>query len=92
MLWTRRHRLHPFLPSRAAERGSLLALAGGSAEIIDESYNANPASMRAALALLVRQSLSAAVGALPCWEICWSWAPKALRCTQRSPAPSKMPR
>ncbi len=29
-----------------------LALAGGSAEIIDESYNANPASMRAALALL----------------------------------------
>jgi UDP-N-acetylmuramoyl-tripeptide--D-alanyl-D-alanine ligase len=29
-----------------------LPLAGGSVEIIDESYNANPASMRAALALL----------------------------------------
>lgn len=29
-----------------------LPLAGGSAEIIDETYNANPASMRAALALL----------------------------------------
>jgi UDP-N-acetylmuramoyl-tripeptide--D-alanyl-D-alanine ligase len=35
-------------------RGARLAigLAEGSAEIIDESYNANPASMRAALALL----------------------------------------
>jgi UDP-N-acetylmuramoyl-tripeptide--D-alanyl-D-alanine ligase len=29
-----------------------LPLAGGAAEVIDESYNANPASMRAALALL----------------------------------------
>jgi UDP-N-acetylmuramoyl-tripeptide--D-alanyl-D-alanine ligase len=29
-----------------------IAVAGGNAEIIDESYNANPASMRAALALL----------------------------------------
>lgn len=35
-------------------RGARLALplAGGAIEIIDESYNANPASMRAALALL----------------------------------------
>jgi len=35
-------------------RGARIALPlpGGSAEIIDESYNANPASMRAALALL----------------------------------------
>ncbi|HEX4078428.1 MAG TPA: UDP-N-acetylmuramoyl-tripeptide--D-alanyl-D-alanine ligase [Rhizomicrobium sp.] len=35
-------------------RGARLAIprVGGSAEIIDESYNANPASMRAALALL----------------------------------------
>ena len=35
-------------------RGARFAvpLAGGAAEIIDESYNANPASMRAALALL----------------------------------------
>jgi UDP-N-acetylmuramoyl-tripeptide--D-alanyl-D-alanine ligase len=38
----------------ASGRGSrvMLALAGGSALLIDESYNANPASMRAALALL----------------------------------------
>jgi UDP-N-acetylmuramoyl-tripeptide--D-alanyl-D-alanine ligase len=37
-------------------RGARLAvpLAGGAIEIIDESYNANPASMRAALALLAR--------------------------------------
>ena len=40
---------------RAAEgRGSRIALAwpGGAALLIDESYNANPASMRAAIALL----------------------------------------
>jgi UDP-N-acetylmuramoyl-tripeptide--D-alanyl-D-alanine ligase len=38
----------------AAGRGTRIALAapGGSALLIDESYNANPASMRAALALL----------------------------------------
>ena len=38
----------------ATGRGSriTLGLSGGTAELIDESYNANPASMRAALALL----------------------------------------
>jgi UDP-N-acetylmuramoyl-tripeptide--D-alanyl-D-alanine ligase len=34
-----------------------LGLPGGSAELIDESYNANPASMRAALALLGQAAL-----------------------------------
>ncbi len=36
-----------------------LGLPGGSAELIDESYNANPASMRAALALLGQAALGA---------------------------------
>ena len=36
----------------AAARGGEIALAGGTALLIDESYNANPASMRAALAVL----------------------------------------
>jgi UDP-N-acetylmuramoyl-tripeptide--D-alanyl-D-alanine ligase len=40
----------------AAGRGSRIALEGpdGAALLIDESYNANPASMRAALALLAQ--------------------------------------
>ena len=37
-------------PGRGAR--SVLAVAGGTALLIDESYNANPASMRAALAVL----------------------------------------
>src|SRR3954451_25014264 len=36
-----------------------LGLPGGTAELIDESYNANPASMRAALALLGQAALGA---------------------------------
>ena len=39
-------------PRAAAARASTLALPGGAALLIDESYNANPVSMRAALALL----------------------------------------
>ena len=35
-----------------AARASTLDVPGGAALLIDESYNANPASMRAALALL----------------------------------------
>jgi UDP-N-acetylmuramoyl-tripeptide--D-alanyl-D-alanine ligase len=35
----------------------MLGLPGGTAELIDESYNANPASMRAALALLGQAAL-----------------------------------
>jgi len=43
----------------ATGRGTriLLGLPGGTAELIDESYNANPASMRAALALLGQAAL-----------------------------------
>jgi UDP-N-acetylmuramoyl-tripeptide--D-alanyl-D-alanine ligase len=39
-------------PSGRGQRIVLSLAAGGSALLIDESYNANPASMRAALALL----------------------------------------
>jgi UDP-N-acetylmuramoyl-tripeptide--D-alanyl-D-alanine ligase len=44
----------------AAGRGTRIALAvpGGTALLIDESYNANPASMRAALALLAQAPVS----------------------------------
>jgi UDP-N-acetylmuramoyl-tripeptide--D-alanyl-D-alanine ligase len=43
----------------ATGRGTriMLGLPGGTAELIDESYNANPASMRAALALLGQAAL-----------------------------------
>ncbi len=45
----------------AAGRGTRIALAvpGGNALLIDESYNANPASMRAALALLGQAPIGA---------------------------------
>jgi len=44
----------------ASGRGSrtMLDLPGGTALLIDESYNANPASMRAALGLLGHASVS----------------------------------
>jgi UDP-N-acetylmuramoyl-tripeptide--D-alanyl-D-alanine ligase len=39
-------------PAKGRGARARIPLAGGSIELIDESYNANPASMRAALALL----------------------------------------
>jgi UDP-N-acetylmuramyl pentapeptide synthase len=44
--------LHSFSPQKGRGERFLLPMADGPATIIDESYNANPASMRAALALL----------------------------------------
>jgi UDP-N-acetylmuramoyl-tripeptide--D-alanyl-D-alanine ligase len=44
--------LRRFSPQKGRGERFLLAMADGPATIIDESYNANPASMRAALALL----------------------------------------
>ncbi|MGH6872363.1 MAG: UDP-N-acetylmuramoylalanyl-D-glutamyl-2,6-diaminopimelate--D-alanyl-D-alanine ligase [Rhizomicrobium sp.] len=44
--------LHAFTALKGRGARFKLALAGGSAEIVDESYNANPASMAAALAVL----------------------------------------
>jgi UDP-N-acetylmuramoyl-tripeptide--D-alanyl-D-alanine ligase len=44
--------LNDLQPSLGRGARSILDLPGGSALLIDESYNANPASMRAALALL----------------------------------------
>ena len=45
-------RLSLFSPQKGRGERFLLPMADGPATIIDESYNANPASMRAALALL----------------------------------------
>ena len=47
-----RLRLPTFPPCPAAARASRIRAAGGTAILIDESYNANPASMRAAIATL----------------------------------------
>jgi UDP-N-acetylmuramoyl-tripeptide--D-alanyl-D-alanine ligase len=44
--------LESFAPQKGRGERFVLAMADGPATIIDESYNANPASMRAALALL----------------------------------------
>jgi UDP-N-acetylmuramoyl-tripeptide--D-alanyl-D-alanine ligase len=44
-------------PSGRGQRITLSLSGGGSALLIDESYNANPASMRAALALLAQASV-----------------------------------
>ena len=46
-------------PARGRGARLTLDLPGGSALVIDESYNANPASMRAALALLGQAAVSA---------------------------------
>ena len=47
-------------PEPAAARASRSSVPGGSALLIDESYNANPASMRAAIALLGQAPVGAA--------------------------------
>jgi len=46
-------------PARGRGARTTLDLPGGAALLIDESYNANPASMRAALALLGQAAVSA---------------------------------
>ena len=64
----------------AAGRGArmTLRLPGGSALLIDESYNANPASMAAAIALLGQApARRARAAASPCSATCWNWARKA---------------
>ena len=59
----------------------------GGVEVIDESYNANPASMVAALGL---PGESKAGAATPCSATCWNWAPTrkcityGLACADRS--------
>ena len=46
----------------------------GDALLIDESYNANPASMRAALAALGERSADGLAAGSPCSATCWNWA------------------
>ena len=82
--WRRRRSSAPISRSRrwrspscsrrpAAARASTLDVPGGTALLIDESYNANPASMRAALALLGQApSRARAAGASRCSATCWS--------------------
>ncbi len=52
-----------------AGRGLRRELTGGI-RLLDESYNANGASVRAALAVLRR----CRAAAWPCWATCWNWA------------------
>ncbi len=50
-----------------------LKVAGGGALLIDESYNANPTSVRAALALLGQSRVGPSVAASPCSATCSNW-------------------
>ena len=49
--------LSQWCPRPAAASGGRLRCAGGEATLIDESYNANPASMAAALSVLGRATI-----------------------------------
>ena len=62
-----------------------LPLADGAVTLIDESYNANPASMRAALALLARAELGPGGSESRCSAICWSWETARMPCIAPSP-------
>ena len=71
----------------AAGRGTriTLALPEGPALVIDESYNANPTSMRAALALLGQAQTAPAAAASPCSATCWNSAVRQRSFTPRWP-------
>lgn len=58
------------------------------ATVIDESYNANPASMRAALANLALAQTGPAGAASRCSATCWSWAIHPRNCTLAWPRTS----
>ena len=72
------------LKNFTALKGRGARFEAGDVTVIDESYNANPASMAAALALL---------GAAPraarsrCWATCWKWA-RAIAIMPAWPRPS----
>ena len=68
----------------AAGRGERrpIAVDGGQAVLLDESYNANPASMRAALAVLGQLP---GRGGSPSLATCWSWATPRPSCTRLWP-------
>ena len=53
-----------------ALKGRGARFTAGGVEVIDESYNANPASMAAALALLGQGAKAAASRS---WATCWKW-------------------
>ena len=62
-----------------------LAVAGGDVLLIDESYNANPASMRGGACEPRRdRAADRAAAASPCSATCWSSASAGRRCTRGS--------
>ena len=65
-----------------AGRGArtLLDAPDGQILLIDESYNANPASVRAALAAMAATPRETFRAASPCWATCWSWARRPPTC------------
>src|SRR5262249_12502014 len=79
----------------ASGRGAriVLTVPGGHALLIDESYNANPASMRAALALLGQATIGkrGRRAALRCSATCSNGGRQAPHCPARSPAQSRPP-
>ena len=100
--WPRRRSWAPILrarrwrsPARAAPKGSGARIGSPARRplvLIDESYNANPASMRAALALSARRRPGRAGRRSPCSATCWNWARRARRSTPASPRRLRKPR
>ena len=71
-------------PGRGARR--LLKFGTGTIELLDESYNANPVSVRAMLAVLARtEPASRAGGGCWRWATCASWASRPMPITPVSP-------
>ena len=73
-------------PKGRGERRTIGLAGGGSFQLIDDSYNASPVAVRAALAVLGSIAPGPAAAASSCSATCASWAPAARRCTPSSRA------